>query len=166
MYYNGCKTNHKLSDVIETIGNNISNFDPIRGFNYFNENLSDMFNGAGEAFKNAKNILAAKLDILEDDNVYEVVMELTGVNKEDVKILAKDEASIEIKATKKVPNLDEGSKRFIHQERTFGDVTRTINFQKSIIKDSISAKWLNGELIITIPKLKPAEPKEIQIIIE
>ena len=100
MYYNGCKT-HNLTDILETIGNNIGNFDPVKGFNYLNDNFAQIISGTGEAFQNAKNVLAAKLDIFEDDNIYEVIMELTGVNKDDVKILAKDEDSLEIKAKEK-----------------------------------------------------------------
>ena len=169
MFYNGYKTNHNLNvnDVLETIGRNIINFDPVKGFNYISNNFSEVIDGVGEAFKSANNHLVAKIDILEDDNVYELIAELAGVNKEDVKILAKDEDSIEIKATKKKPEFAaESNKKITHQERNFGSVTRTINFPKQIDKENISAKWQNGELTIVVPKLKPVEPKEIQISIE
>ena len=163
MYYTGCKTNLNLNDVLETIGRGIINFDPTKGFNDFTE----VFNDVNETLKKTTNVLTAKLDILEDDNAYEVVVELAGINKEDVKILAKEEASLEIKAIKRKPEFAYGSnKKFIHQERIFGDVVRTINFQKEIDKENISAKWQNGELAISVPKIKPAEPKEIIISIE
>jgi HSP20 family protein len=167
MYYHGCKTNRNLNDVFENIGRGIVNFDPVKGLNYLNNNFSDIFNGMGEAFSSTNSVLSVKLDILEDDNIYEVVVELAGINKEDVKILAKDEDSIEIKAIRKEPEFaDNSNKRFIHQERRFGDVIRTISFPKQIDKDGISAKWQNGELLITIPKMKAAEPKEIVITAE
>ena len=167
MYYNGCKTNPNLNDVFETIGKSIINFDAIKGFDYLNDSFSNAIKEVGKTFTNVKTTLSAKLDILEDDNNYEVIVELAGVNKEDVKILAKEENTIKIIASKKKPDFgSESNKKFVLQERNFGETERTLNFPKPINKESISAKWLNGELLITIPKVLPPEDKEIQIIVE
>jgi len=54
MYYNNCKTNHTLNDVIETVGNNITNFDPLRGFKYLNDNFPEFLNGAAKHLKMLK----------------------------------------------------------------------------------------------------------------
>lgn len=166
MYQNGCKTNRNLNDVFEIIGKGIINLDPMKGFNYLNNNFSEIFNEVGEAFKNNNANLSVKLDILENDSAYEVIVELAGINKENVKILVKDEEILEIKAIKIKPEFSDDNKKFVHRERSFGEVIRTVSFPKQIDKDVISAKWENGELLITVPKLKPVEPKEIQITVE
>ncbi|MCL2039806.1 MAG: Hsp20/alpha crystallin family protein [Bacteroidetes bacterium] len=160
MFYNSDRTN--FNDVIETIGRDIINSVPKIWTDSFDFPLKREC-----AKENRTSILSSKLDIFEDDNLYEVVVELPGMNKEDVKIFASQEDTLKIKATKKKPEFSsEGNKKVIHQERVFGEIVRTLTFQKPIDRNNISAKWRNGELIINVPKLKPIEAKEIEISVE
>ncbi len=158
MFYNSDRRN--LNDVVETIGRGIFNSVP----KIWDVDLDFIVKKDEE---NQTNLLSSKLDIVEDDNLYEVVVELPGINKEDVKIFASDTDTLKIKATKKKPDFPaESNKKFIHKERIFGDIVRTLTFQEPINKDGISAKWQNGELIINVPKLKSVGTNEIEIPVE
>lgn len=160
MFYNSDRTN--FNDVIETIGKDIINSVPKN----WEENLDFLFKKE-HSKENQTNILSSKLDIFEDNDVYEVIVELPGVNKEDVKIFAGEENNLKIKATKKKPAfLTESDKKIIHQERAFGEVIRNVTFKQPINRDNIAAKWRNGELIINVPKLKTDDGKEIEIAVE
>ena len=148
---------------------NPMSLDFIKGLNFMNNNLSEVFKGFGDAFRSTEcNCeLDVKLDIYEDDINYEIIVELPGVGKEGVKIIATNDEQIEIKVNKasSVDAENNSDKRVLIQERSFGNFTRSITFGKKINKNTISAKWNNGELIIVVPKAVSEEPKEVEIAI-
>lgn len=118
------------------------------------EELNNMFYTCGGATK------SFPVDVVEEKNAYKVYAEIPGVKKEDIKVTF-EEGTLSISANT-VTNKD---KKYIIRERSTAKYTRDIYFG-DILEDSISAKYEDGILEVTIttkaPEEKPKKVIEIQ----
>jgi HSP20 family protein len=140
----------------------IVRFDPMRGFEGLARRMNEM---AGE-FEKGVNIefggLQPRIDISEDEKNLFFAVEMPGISKEDIKIKINDEDILVIKGEKKREfNIED--KSFIRAERCFGEFTRSFLLPDNVNKDSIQAKYENGVLNITLEKIQPEKPKEVEI---
>lgn len=109
-----------------------------------------------------------KTDIKDTDNGYEVIMNLPGARKEDVKAELKD-GYLTINVTSNTNNdeKDENGK-YIRRERFTGSCSRSFYVGDQITQEDIKAKFENGTLTMIIPKkeAKPAVEDKKYIAIE
>ena len=128
----------------------------------FGNLLSDFFddNFFTPFYKEAN---AFKADIKETENEYLVEAELPGVKKEDISLEYKDN-NLTISA-KRDETIDKEKDNYVRKERHHGTFSRTF-YVEDIKEDSISAKFDNGELIVTLPKLPKTEEKVNKIDIQ
>ena len=96
-----------------------------------------------------------KSDVKDAGDHYEVLMDLPGFKKEDVKLQLKD-GILSFEATKKTENdeKDENGK-FIRRERFLGTCTRSFYVGENLEQDDIRAKFENGVLKVDVPKKEP-----------
>ena len=100
-------------------------------------------------------------DIVEDNDKFVVSIELPGMKKDEVKLTLKDE-SITISGSK-MRESETGDNRFHRVERSHGSFCRTINLPSKVDAAKISAEFSDGVLVVTLPKVEAAKPKEIAI---
>lgn len=100
-------------------------------------------------------------DVYEDDNNYQLKVDLPGVNKDDLKISFKD-GELSISGERK-QEIEEKKGKYHRIERTFGKYYRSFNLPKLIQSDKIDAEFKDGQLTVTIPKAEEAKPKELEI---
>jgi len=95
------------------------------------------------------------VDVVEIDNGYEVYAEMPGMTKENIKVTFED-GELTIEAT---PAKSKDKKYVIH-ERNSMKLKRSISFG-DIDEDTLSARFENGVLVVTIktkaPEVKPAK---------
>ncbi len=137
----------------------------------FGENLFDDFMD-GFAFptanwnyaKNTANVM--KTDIKENDKGYELDVDLPGYKKEDVKAELKDGyLTISASNDNTKEEKDEDGK-YIRKERYTGSVSRSFYVGKYVTEEDIHAKFENGILKLSVPKVdvpKVEENKYISI---
>lgn len=102
------------------------------------------------------------VDLSEDEkNVY-VNVELPGLTKDDVKITVDDENILTIRGEKKREEKKE-EKNYYRLERSFGAFVRSFPLPTEVKADAIDAKFTDGVLKITLPKIEPSKPKEREI---
>jgi len=103
-----------------------------------------------------------KLDVIQKDNEYQVVAELPGLSKEDVKLAVKDDMlTISGEKTNEQKIERTNYKRI---ERTFGKFSRSIKLPRDVDQSKISAAQEHGVLTITLPRIpSPASHQVIQI---
>ena len=134
----------------------------------FGENLIDDFFDFPFVNYTAGNTEMMKTDIKDTDNGYEVIMNLPGVRKEDVKAELKD-GYLTINVTSKTNNdeKDENGK-YIRRERFTGSCSRSFYVGDQVTQEDIKAKFENGTLTMMIPKkeAKPAVEDKKYIAIE
>ncbi len=104
-----------------------------------------------------------KTDITEDEDHYEMAIDLPGVKKENIEISYKD-GYLTVKATAKTVNKGEKKTNFIHRERFSGTAVREY-YVGEIDDKAIQATFVDGVLNIVFPKEKPEELKPHNIAI-
>lgn len=99
-----------------------------------------------------------KCDIYEKDGNYNIVMDIPGFSKEDIKIEC-DNGVISISCEKNQEMNEDDDKRYIRRERRFEKCERSFNFG-DIKEDEISAEYTDGTLTLIIPKKEKVETKK------
>ncbi|MBO4819830.1 MAG: Hsp20/alpha crystallin family protein [Firmicutes bacterium] len=94
-----------------------------------------------------------KTDIKELEDAYQLDVELPGVKKENVTVELKDGA-LEIKVVSEVNNDEKDSKgKYLRRERFYGSCSRSFYVGEDVKQEDIKAKFDNGVLTITVPKI-------------
>jgi len=137
-------------------------FDPLRGFEKMGRRMNELAKEFEHGFNFETGGFNPRVDISEDkQNVY-VVAELSGLTKENVKISVSDDNVLTIKGEKKRGEIPEG-KSYLRTERFWGEFSRSFVLPENLNKEAITAKFEDGILELSIPKVEPPLPKEIEI---
>ena len=122
----------------------------------FKEYIKTMQKNADKKYSDYKKSTVQSIDIdfVETDDIYYIKAAVPGVEKEDVLIEAGDN-DITIEATFKpyIEEFDEEEAELISSSIKSGRCVKTVRFENSIDLEKITAKFANGIVIITIPKL-------------
>ncbi len=129
----------------------ISDFDRIFD-NMFNIDLP--MNSVGNSYSIA-------VDIQESEKEFILSADMPGLNKKEVSIDIHD-GVITIKGERIKEDKISFDDYRIH-ERQFGSFNRSFRLPDNVNEDKISAKFTNGELLITLPKSKEIKPEGRQI---
>ena len=103
-----------------------------------------------------------RVDITEDDNNLFVHAELPGMSKDQVKVSVNEDRLLTIQGEKKKEEKKE-DKSLIRIERNFGSFTRSFSLPENVDVENISAKFENGVLELSLKKIEPPKPKEIEV---
>lgn len=111
----------------------------------------------------SKSTLPA-VNISEDKESYKVDVVSPGFKKEDFKIKVDDDI-LTISAETKSESSEGGTREYTRREYTYSSFTRSFRLPDNARDDSISARYADGILEITIPKSQQQEKatKEISI---
>ena len=131
------------------------------GFDDFSNMLDDFFTGSGPIQRSLAGD-TFKIDIQDNDTEYTIEAELPGVKKEDVEITLND-GRLNI-SVKKEEVSENKSKKYIHRERKYAQMSRSILLADADDED-IKAKLEEGVLTIQVPK-KQHEDTSKRIMIE
>jgi HSP20 family protein len=144
----------------------IIRFDPFRGWERVSRRMNELvseFEKGPMSFEMGS--FNPKVDIIEDENKVFVHAELPGVDKENVKVSVNEDRMLTIKGEKKQENKMEG-KSWHRTERSYGNFTRTFVLPENLDIENIAAKYENGVLELTLNKLEPPKPKEVEVNIQ
>ena len=104
-----------------------------------------------------------KTDIKEKDDGFELVMDLPGFTKDEVKA-SLENGYLTISAAKGLDKdeKDKESGRYIRKERYAGSCERSFYVGENLTQEDIKAKYENGILRLSVPKkeAKPVETKK------
>ena len=108
-----------------------------------------------------------RVNISENEDAYELEFNAPGLKKDDFKITFDQSiltVSSEKKEEKKEENKENGRK-FLKREFTSQSFKRSFTLDDKINADAIEAKYENGILTLTLPKVEEVKvlPKEIAI---
>jgi HSP20 family protein len=97
------------------------------------------------------------LDMSESDKELNIQVELPGMDEKDVEVFLSED-TLTIKGEKKEEKEDTG-KDYYHMERTYGSFNRVVALPQGIDREHAEARFKNGILYLTLPKLEPAKTK-------
>jgi len=129
------KYNASLNDFVPTSFNNLID-------RFFNESLS---RSGGSAYS-----FVPKVDVIENENAYEIQLAAPGLNKEDFKIDVNDNL-LTISGERKF-NKEKKEHNFHSIETHYGTFGRSFSLPENVDVTKIEAKYNNGILEITVPK--------------
>ena len=126
----------------------------------FGENLIDDFFDFPFGTYTVSNAEMMKTDIKDHDDHYEIIMNLPGIRKEDVKAELKDGYLTISASSNNSRDEKDDNGRYIRRERYSGSCSRSFYVGDQVTEADIKAKFENGTLTMMIPK------KEVQPAVE
>jgi HSP20 family protein len=141
-------------------------FDPRRSFENVAKRMNEFMNEFDKGISFEYGSFAPRVDICEDETKFYVQAELPGLKKEEVKVTVSDDNLLVIKGEKKREEKEEDTKEgkyYIRVERNYGAFTRSFLLPDNVKKDNIDARFENGVLHITLDKMEPEKPKEMNV---
>jgi HSP20 family protein len=103
-------------------------------------------------------------DLVDAGKEYRVHAEIPGVPKENLNITVAARG-IEIEGEAKT-DIEEENEGFVHRERTYSRVHRSLAFPEEVIPDQAEATLKDGLLEVRIPKKTPTEVKKHKVAIK
>ena len=100
-------------------------------------------------------------DIRETDDRYEVVAELPGMTKDDVKITLENNVLVLGGERRFAREKENGNYHRI--ERAYGTFSRSFTLPHNVDPSKVEAKFADGILTLTIPKTAASRPRKIAI---
>ncbi|NOZ43525.1 MAG: Hsp20/alpha crystallin family protein [Alphaproteobacteria bacterium] len=102
-------------------------------------------------------------DIVENDDVFEISVELPGIEQKDISLSLKDNI-LTLKGEKK-QEVKRKDKDYHMVERSYGSFERSFRLPLNVDQDNIHADFSNGVMVMTIPKTDqiPPEHRKIEI---
>ena len=117
------------------------------------------FDNALDQFFESENS-KMKCDIYEKDNTYHVEMDLPGFKKEEIKVEC-NKGNLVITAEKSSNDEEKDEdKKYLRRERVYGKISRSF-YLGDVNEDAIEAKFDNGTLTISIPKIDENKNKKL-----
>lgn len=128
---------------------------------FFNDDLFDNFFGdfVRPVSKNNYPYLLMGTDVKENEDSYQLDIELPGCKKEDVKAELKD-GYLTVSAQSRKEDGDTVEGKYIRRERYVGSCSRSYYVGKNVKQEDIKARFEDGLLKIVIPKPQLEAPKE------
>ena len=138
------------------------------GSGIFGDDFDNLFEGFFRPITrtagNDEREMIAPLDIVDQGGNLLVKAELPGVDKKDIQV-GINEGVLTIRAERKSEKKEEDEEgQVICREHRYGSYSRSMRLNAAIDAKNVKAKYENGILELSIPKLE--EPKAEQIKIE
>lgn len=101
------------------------------------------------------------VNVTHDENTFYVRAELPGMKSEDLSISAVRNR-VSISGRRQIAGDKEGA-AYHRREREEGTFNRTITLPQPVDADRVEARYVDGILLISLPKSEDAKPRQIQV---
>ena len=146
------ETKEKSKNIADTVIADLS-----KTIDEFKDSLKNMQKNADQRYQDYKKttVQTIDIDLVETPDVYYIKAAVPGVSKKDISIEAGDnDVTIETTFTPYIEEFDEEDEaELIVSAIKSGRCVKTVRFQTSIDIENTKAKFRNGTVIITLPKL-------------
>jgi HSP20 family protein len=136
-------------------------FEPLREIESIHDRIQryfDDFSNFGFTFTDNFN---PRIDISEDEKSFNVIAEIPGIKKDNLKITLQDNI-LTIEGEKKKED-EVKEKNYYRSERVFGNFKRCFTLPSEVDSEKVDAKFEDGILKIHLNKLEP-KPKNEKVI--
>jgi HSP20 family protein len=104
------------------------------------------------------------VDIFETESGVAILVDLPGVNKEDVSVEVKENV-LTIKGDRVATEIVD-EQNYYRRERTYGNFQRSFAMRGVVAPDKIKASFKNGVLKIELPKPVEEKPRQVTVNID
>jgi HSP20 family protein len=151
-----------IKNIFEEFDMTLVRLEPFRGFEQIAKKFNNFASDIEKGISFEMGGFSPRIDITEDDKNLFIHAEIPGMVKEEVKISVNEERTLKMSGIKKKLADNEG-KSFLRNERVYGEFERSLMLPDNLDIENINAKYDNGVLELTIPKVEPPKPKEIVV---
>lgn len=125
--------------------------------------FSDAFENFGESLRipRTERSLTPRTDISETDGEYEIVLEISGMDRKDLTLEVSGDV-LTVSGEKRFEDKKEG-KNYITVERNYGKFSRSFRLPENTDEKAIKADYKDGVLRLTVPKTEVKEEKPLKI---
>ena len=116
-----------------------------------------LFNDKADAFEGK----APCVDVIDNEKEIVIKAELPGVEKKDLDITV-TKNSVSIKGTTRHEEKEEKAD-YYHCEISRGSYQRTITLPTEVHEDKAKAKFKDGVLMLTLPKMEKAKQRKVEV---
>lgn len=102
-----------------------------------------------------------RVDLVEHDDHLELIAELPGLSKDDVRLELND--AIFTIAGEKKEEQERKERNIYICERSFGSFQRSFHLPVKVDPQKVEAHFKDGVLTVKLPKVEEAKPKKIEI---
>lgn len=102
------------------------------------------------------------MDLTESDTGYVVTATLPGVKKEDIHVEI-DGRQVMISTEFKKPVVEKNALRSVRSELSYGFASRSFTLPHEIDRAKAEAKYVDGVLTLTLPKLVPVHVEPLKV---
>ena len=127
---------------------------PVSLFDDFNGILNSVFDENWDNSTKMSTAWSPAIDVQESGKSFFIYADLPGLSKSDIKVSIENNTLSISGKKERLKNEDNDS--FHYRERNYGSFNRSFKLTKNVDDKKISAKFSDGVLSITIPKLKNA----------
>lgn len=103
------------------------------------------------------------VDVVEMDDAYTVTAVLPGVAKEDIHVEIEGR-QVMISTEFKKPVFEKKDPRYLRAERLYGFANRLFTLGYEVDRAKAVAKYADGVLTLTLPKLVPAHAEPLKVL--
>lgn len=103
-----------------------------------------------------------KVDVGDSKEAYTIKAEVPGVKKDDIHVSI-DGAVVTISAEVKQEDKQTKDEQVLRAERYYGSVSRSFQLPQEVDAGAAKAKYENGVLNLTLPKIAPVSTRRLAI---
>ncbi|HWP46168.1 MAG TPA: Hsp20/alpha crystallin family protein [Candidatus Limnocylindrales bacterium] len=143
----------------------ILRWDPFRDLSIIQERMNKLFEESIARSRGEEGTSLAAwvppVDIYETKDAIVVKAELPGIDQKDIEVQVHDNI-LTIRGERKFES-DVKRENFHRIERAYGTFQRSFSIPNTIRQDQVKARFHNGILEITLPKMEEAKPRQIKV---
>lgn len=140
----------------------LAHLEPFDELRRMSEAMNRVFGGIEPLFgRSMPEYYSPYVDILDGENEIVATIDMPGVSKDEIEINIKGD-SLEVKAERE-EEAEEKGECYICKEREINKFYRMMRLPSSVKEDEVKAKYENGVLKITMPKIEVEVKKIIPI---
>ncbi len=136
-------------------------FSPLSELENVQDQMNRLFDELSGWQTEETNLWRPAMELLEGDEALTLKVSLPGLSNEDIDItLTRDSVSIAGEYKQDSSQQDRGC---YHSEFRYGKFNRTVNLPAVIDQEKATAKFENGVLLLTMPKIVPSAKKTTKV---
>lgn len=129
-------------------------------FGFAGREMDDLFDRLFTGENGPCRRMTAPVAIWEEEEQFHIEFELPGLTDDNVDVTY-DKGKLTVVASRQSPSSDE--RKYLVNERSFGEVTRTIAVPDEVDPETIEASFANGILSVALAKRPSELPKKIAV---
>jgi len=129
----------------------------------FDEFFTDFFSrGVPARSAELPSAVRARMDVIDKNDCFEVLVDLPGVKKEDIQVTIEG-SRVAITAESKSEKEEKEGDRVLHSERFAASYARTFELPAEVTEQGAEASFDNGVLKLSLPKRATVTSKRLSI---